>query len=59
MLQISLKAYPSLILSSSSQLIGGVFVPAMVSWIKHVNYQLIFAVAMREYPTSRPSGALD
>ncbi|KAK4569553.1 hypothetical protein LTR86_003316 [Recurvomyces mirabilis] len=42
-IKIGLYSIPS----GSSQLIGGVFVPAMVSWIKHVNYQLIFAVAMQ------------
>jgi len=36
-----------LIRCSASQLIGGVLVPGLVSYIKHVNYQLIFAVAMQ------------
>ena len=36
-----------LISHSASQLIGGVFIPALVGYIKHVNYQLIFAVFLQ------------
>ncbi|KAK3110940.1 hypothetical protein LTR53_014275, partial [Teratosphaeriaceae sp. CCFEE 6253] len=42
-IKIGLYSLPS----GASQLIGGVLVPALVSYIKHVNYQLIFAVFLQ------------
>ncbi|KAK5682403.1 hypothetical protein LTS10_005531 [Elasticomyces elasticus] len=42
-IKIGLYSLPS----GAAQLIGGVFVPALVSYIKHVNYQLIGAVFMQ------------
>lgn len=42
-IKIGLYSLPS----GAGQLIGGVFVPALVHYIKHVNYQLIFAVFMQ------------
>lgn len=33
--------------SRAGQLVGGVIVPGLVHWIKHVNYQLTFAVFMQ------------
>ncbi|TKA78519.1 hypothetical protein B0A55_01991 [Friedmanniomyces simplex] len=42
-IKIGLYSLPS----GAAQLIGGVFVPALVSYIRHVNYQLVFAVFMQ------------
>jgi len=44
---VSINLGSRLTLSSAGQLVGGVILPALVHYIKHVHYQLTFAVFMQ------------